>query len=288
MPPATFKSPTHSTGSTQLNTPRIESQDSSSSVQQIIVSSPTSSDASRKNKINIHPTWPKNIDIIDAPAVVSWPSDGRLASPALLNLHWTSQHNNGGPGVFFKIHARVQLSDARRPTSFFLYIPSERIRHLSVQDAAPAVQEQQQSLGPYTRTLVFQMLQLAPLVFPKNYHAANPDAEKIIKSLYTLATQWSFTVHAKIRPRPCSIEILQQICDDVSTRNLPSIDRFAFHRTATLYQGQGAQVIEGNSLVDNHLQEAGSGPPAYSPVSNRKYKCHHLCLQACGCAKAYG
>lgn len=183
----------------------------------------------------IQPTWPKKLDMTHIPATVSWQSSDVRLDDVLFNFHWTC--HDGANSAFFKIHTRVRLDGmtgktTHRGTSIFIFIPYERVCRLSVN-----VLPEERPFGPDTLAFSFDMLEPPAIVLPKVFTAADPTAEEIIKSLYTLASQTTLTVYAKSLRRVCPKSTIDQICTAMPARSLSSIESLSFPSVETLYQG---------------------------------------------------
>lgn len=189
---------------------------------------------------DIQPTWPKSIDVTKVNAVASW-GDHRLPH-LFLDLHW---HPNSHK-AFFKLRATVALRNgsARRDgrTSIYLYIYPERIRQLSV-DPNPT----EKSLGAETLLLKFELDRPSALVLPKgSCEPKNKTASDVMDALRGLAGQTSLSVYASIPRKRLSAKRLQDLCAAATDAGLASL---AVHAsTASLYQGKGGELIEGDPL----------------------------------------
>lgn len=196
----------------------------------------------------IQPTWPKKLDMTHMPATVSWQSSDVRLDDVLFNFHWTC--HDGANSAFFKMTGKT----THRGTSIFIFIPPEPVCRLSVN-----VLPEERPFGPDTLAFSFDMLEPPAIVLPKVFTATDPTAEEIIKSLYTLASQTTYTVYAKSLRRVCPKSTIDQICTAIPARSLSSIESLSFPSVKTLYQGQGGQVVEGKSL-----RVSEPNPPAYS------------------------
>lgn len=213
---------------------------------------------------HIEPTWPKKIDLTKISALASW-EKGQSLPGLLLDIHWVPSSNK----AFFELRASVQLKHApgrRRDgrTNFFIHIYPERIRRLSF-EAEPA----DKMLGHDTIALVFTLSRPPALVLPPTeYEPKNKASGNILTSLFHLARQTSWTVYAAIPPRSLSAARIRKLCAAVSETSAGSIA--AFTSAATLYQGQGGKIIEGDSLAPSTAGDGGptghevhDGPPQY-------------------------
>lgn len=215
--------------------------------------SPKSTSSGAPSLGHIEPTWPKKIDLTKISALASWEKERSL--PGLLfEIHWVPASNKS----FFELRASVQLKHApgrRRDgrTNLFIHIYPERIHQLSF-EAEPA----DKMLGHDTIALVFTLSKPPVLVLPHvQCEPKNKVAGDILTSLFHLATQMSLTVFAAVPPRSLSAARIRKLCAAASEPSACSIA--ALTSAATLYQGQGGKIIEGDSLVPF---TAGSGDPA--------------------------
>lgn len=160
--------------------------------------------------------------------------------------------------AFFELRASVQLRHApgrRRDgrTNIFIHIYPERIHQLSF-EADPA----DKMLGHDTIALVFALSRPPALVLPPAHcEPKNKASGNITKSLFHLAGQTSLTVYAAIPPRTLSAARIRKLCAAVSEPSACSIS--ALTSAATLYQGQGGKIVEGDSLAPS---TAGGSDPA--------------------------
>ncbi|TGO09814.1 hypothetical protein BPAE_1096g00010 [Botrytis paeoniae] len=226
--------------------------------------SPNSSSSGALSLGHIEPTWPKKIDVTKISALASWGKGQRL--PGLLfDFHWVLSSNK----AFFKLRASVQLKQAPGPrrdgrTNVFIHIYPERIQQLSF-EAEPV----DKMLGNDTIALVFTLSRPPALVLPPTpLEPRNKASGTIITSLFHLARQMSWTVYAAVPPRTLSAARIRQFCAAVSEPLAGSIAAFA--SAATLYQGQGGKIIEGDSLEsstagdgDDIGNEVHDQPPEY-------------------------
>ncbi|KAG6355263.1 hypothetical protein INS49_004345 [Diaporthe citri] len=215
--------------------------------------SPKSTSSGAPSLGHIEPTWPKKIDLAKIAALASWDRDQSL--PGLLfDIHWVPSSNK----AFFELRASVQLKHApglRRDgrTNIFIHIYPERIHQLSF-EADPA----DKMLGHDTIALVFTLSRPPALVLPPTQcEPKNKASGNILTSLFHLAKQTSWTVYAAVPPRSLSAARIQKLCAAVSEPSAGSIA--AFTSAATLYQGQGGKIIEGDTLASS---TAGSSDPA--------------------------
>lgn len=224
--------------------------------------SSSSSGASRRRMADIQPTWPRKVDQTKTKALVCWQPDRRLEN-IFLDIHWAPRGKTGG--AFFKLHTGLRFEGApssRRDgrVSAYIFIYPERIRQLSF-DAQP----QEKPFGANTTALSFEMHMPSALVLPKTYSGVGHEAEEVDRSLRELARQTSFTVYAALPRRKLPGAWVQQLCAAVTGQRLSTIAACA--NIANFYQGQGAQLLEGDSIPepspsrDKSLVQ--SKPPAY-------------------------
>lgn len=215
--------------------------------------SPKSSSSGAPSLGHIEPTWPKKIDLTKIAALASW-GKGQTLPSLLFDLHWVPSSNK----AFFELRASVQLKNApgrRRDgrTNIFIHIYPERIDQLSF-EAEPA----DKMLGHDTIALVFTMSRPPALVVPPTeFEPKNKASGNTITSLFDLARQTSWTVYAAVPPRSLSAARIRKLCEAVSEPLASSIA--AFSSAATLYQGQGGKIVEGDSLAPS---SAGDGDPS--------------------------
>lgn len=201
---------------------------------------------------HIEPTWPKKIDVTKISALASW-GEGQSLPGLLFDIHWVPASNK----AFFELRASVQLKQApgqRRDgrTNVFIHIYPERIHQLSF-EAEPA----DKMLGHDTIALVFALSRPPALVLPPTqFEPRNKASGNIITSLFDLARQTSWTVYAAVPPRTLSAARIRKLCAAVSEPLAGSIA--AFSSAATLYQGKGGRIIEGDSLASSTV---GDGDP---------------------------
>ena len=171
--------------------------------------------------------------------------------------------------AFFELRASVQLKHApgrRRDgrTNIFIHIYPERIHQLAF-EAEPA----DKMLGQDTIAMAFTMSRPPALVLPPTQcEPKNKASGNILASLFQLARQTSWTVYAVVPPRSLSAARIRKLCTAVSEPLAGSIAAFA--SAATLYQGQGGKIIEGDSLTpsivgdsDSTGHEVQDDPPRY-------------------------
>lgn len=214
--------------------------------------SPKSTSSGAPSLGHIEPTWPKKIDLTKISALAAW-EKGQSLPGLLFDIHWVPSSNK----AFFELRASVQLkhSPGRRRdgrTNIFIHIYPERIHQLSF-EADPA----DKMLGQDTIALVFTLSRPPALVLPPTQcEPKNKPSGNILTSLFQLARQTSWTVYAAVPPRSLSAARIRKLCAAVSEPSAGSIA--AFTSAATLYQGQGGKIIEGDSLAPG---TAGSSDP---------------------------
>lgn len=222
--------------------------------------SPKSSSSGAPSVGHIEPTWPKKIDLTKISALASW-GKGQSLPGLLFDLHWVPSSNK----AFFELRASVQLkhSPGRRRdgrTNVYMHIYPERIDQLSF-EAEPA----DKMLGNDTIALAFTMSRPPALVVPPTeFEPRNKASGNIITSLFDLARHTSWTVYAAVPPRSLSAARMRKLCEAVSEPLASSIA--AFSSAATLYQGQGGKIVEGDSLAadsDPTGHETHDEPPKY-------------------------
>ncbi|KAK2596386.1 hypothetical protein N8I77_013278 [Diaporthe amygdali] len=233
--------------------------------------SPKSSSSGAPSIGHIEPTWPKKIDLTKISALASSETGQRLPS-LLLDIHWVPASNK----AFFELRASVQLKNApglRRDgrTNIFIHVYPEHIRQLSF-EAEP----EDKMLGNDTISLSFDMSRPPALVLPpKQCEPKNKSSGNIITSMFDLARQSSWTLYAAIPTRSMSAARIRQLCAAVSEPSATSIA--ALKSAATLYQGQGGRIVEGDSLApstagDNLPASANSevhdDPPQYQEATS--------------------
>ncbi|KAG8162399.1 hypothetical protein KVR01_008164 [Diaporthe batatas] len=227
--------------------------------------SPKSSSSGAPSLGHIEPTWPKKIDLTKISALASW-GKGQTLPGLLFDLHWVPPSNK----AFLELRASVQLKHApgrRRDgrTSVYLHIYPERITQLTL-DASPA----DKMLGHDTVALAFTLSRPPVLVVPPTgeFEPRNKASGDIITALFDLARQTAWTVYAAVPPRSLSAARLRKLCEAVSEPLAGSIAALA--GAATLYQGQGGKIVEGDSLGGGESGTTGHGhevqhddPPEY-------------------------
>lgn len=226
--------------------------------------SPKSTSSGAPSLGHIEPTWPAKVDVTKISALASW-EKGRSLPGLLFDIHWVPSSNK----AFFELRASVQLKQApgrRRDgrTNVFIHIYPERIHQLSF-DADPA----DKMLGHDTVALAFTLSRPPALVLPPTQcEPKNKPSGNALSSLFDLAAQTSLTVFASIPPRSLSATRVRKLCAAVSEPSACSIS--ALTSAATLYQGQGGKIVEGDSLApstavasDPAGHEVHDDPPKY-------------------------
>lgn len=226
--------------------------------------SPKSASSGAPSLGHIEPTWPTKVDVTKTSALASW-GKGRSLPGLLFDIHWVPSSNK----AFFELRASVQLKQApgrRRDgrTNVFIHIYPERIHQLSF-DADPA----DKMLGNDTIALAFSLSRPPALVLPPTQcEPKNKPSGNALSSLFDLAAQTSLTVFASIPPRSLSATRIRKLCAAVSEPSACSIS--ALTSAATLYQGQGGKIVEGDSLApstavasDPTGHEIHDEPPKY-------------------------
>lgn len=250
--------------STNPNTPRSPSQSpdklETASKEPIEANASPKSTTSGELTGDIQPTWPKSIDVTKVSAVAAW-GDDDLLSNLFLDLHW---HPNSHK-AFFKLRATVALLNGsnRRDgrTSIYVYIHPDRIRQLSV-DADPT----DKKLGAQTLLLSFEMDRSPAFVCPKApCEPRNKTARDVMDAFRGLAGQTHFSVYADIPRKRLSLKRIRELCAAATDNGLDSL---AVHAsTASLYQGRGGQVFEGDTLdgpTDEPPPAIDEPPPQYT------------------------
>lgn len=247
--------------STNPNTPRSPTPDKPETAnnEPVEVHSSPKSTSSGEHTGDIQPTWPKSIDVTKVRAVALW--NGHHLPNIFLNLHW---HPNSHK-AFFKLRGTVALRDGASRhdgrTSIFLYIYPERIRQLIVDPNST-----EKRMGPETLLLSFDLNRPSALVLPESpCEPRNKTANDVMDSFRALARQTSFSICASIPRKRLSAKRLRELCVAASDAGLASL---AVHAsTASLYQGKGGKVVEGDSLADpvtELLPTIDEPPPQYT------------------------
>lgn len=255
----------HDGSSTNPNTPRPSTPDKTEVARDdpVDVHPSPKSTTSGENTGDIRPTWPKSIDVTKANAIASW-HDHRLPN-LFLDLHWHPASHK----AFFKLRATVALRDGavRRDgrTSIYLYIYPERIRQLSV-DSNPI----EKMLGAETLLLRFELDRPSALVLPNSpCQPKNRTASDVMDAFRTLAQQTCFSIYATIPRKKLPVKRLRELCVAASDAGLASLATRA--STASLYQGTGGEVVEGDALAgpaDDPSPATDEPPPQYTePLS---------------------
>lgn len=246
------------------NNPRPDQNELSPGDGQAIRSDSSSSDVLGEQLYDIQPTWPRCVDQTKIPALAYWQPTRHVE--VFLDIHWAPRGDTGS--AFFKLHTHLQLEGAlstRRDgrVTAYVFIHPERIRQLSLN-----AQPHDPLLGPNTVTLTFALTRPPALVLPKNYNGFGRETQGVMESLRGLAKQLSFTVYAVLPSRTLSVALMQQLCTAVTGQTLSTIATRA--NLASLYQGHGAQLLEGDGLPepdsDVNDDTAPLNPPTYEDV----------------------
>lgn len=245
----------HDGSNTNPNTPRSPTPDKSELAhdEPVDIHPSPKSTSSGEHTGDIKPTWPKSIDVTKVNAVAMW-HDHCLPN-LFLDLHW---HPNSHK-AFLKLRATIALRDGavRRDgrTSIYLYIYPERIRQLSV-DSNPT----EKVLGAETLLLSFELDRPSALVLPNSpCEPKNRTASDVMDAFRSLARQTCFSVYASIPRKKLSAKRMQELSVAASGAGLASLATRA--STASLYQGKGGQVIEGDTLASPADPPAIDEPP---------------------------
>lgn len=246
--------------STNPNTPRSPTPDQT----EVINDGPAQAQSSAQPVISVgseddaQPASPKSIDVTKADAVVVW-GDQQLPN-LFLDLRWHIPSRK----AFFKLRAAVKslrgVGRRDENTIFYIYISPERIRELSI-DADPT----DKMLGAETLLFKFEMARPPALIMPKApCQPKSESAKSVIDALHLLAGQTSFAVYAKVSRKKMSVKQIRQLGAAATSPGLVSL---AYANAATLYRGQGGQVIEGDTLAGPAHDPPASdepAPPQYS------------------------
>lgn len=211
---------------------------SSSPSSPALPSLPSSPPSPRSRIHDIQPTWPSKIDRTKVRAEASWLD--QTIDNILLDIHWAGQHDR----AFLKLHTTLHLEGAPGASrhglvNAYIFIYPERIRQLSFTS-----QPQYSPFGPPTIALTFDLSRQPALILPKTYTSFGPGAEVTMQSLRSLVQQTYFTVFASLPSRMLSSSWLQQFCHDITENKLTTIASLT--NLKSLYQGHGAQVVEGD------------------------------------------
>lgn len=253
--PSSPAASTVSATSTNPNTPRSsELQEENSQAHQgnvdtgnqavavAVDAAPSSPESSSPKNHDIQPTWPSKIDRTKIRAEVCWLD--QCIDNILLDIHWAGQHSR----AFLKLHTTLHLEGAPGASrngliNAYIFIYPERIRQLSF-----ISQPQYSPFGPPTIALTFDLSRPPALILPKTYTSFGPGAEDTMLSLRSLVQQTYFTLFASLPSRSLSSSWLQQFCQDITEHKLTTIASLA--NLKSLYQGHGAQVVEGDSPLE--------------------------------------
>jgi hypothetical protein len=203
---------------------------------------PSSPESPRTKAHDIQPTWPSKIDRTKIRAEACWLN--QTIDNVLLDIHWAGQHDR----AFLKLHTTLHLEGAPGASrhglvNAYIFIYPERIRQLSFTS-----EPQYSPFGPPTIALTFDLSRPPALILPKTYTSFGPGAEETMQSLRSLIQQTYFTVFASLPSRMLSSSWLQQFCQDITEHKLSTIAALA--NLKSLYQGHGAQVVEGDGPLE--------------------------------------
>lgn len=125
----------------------------------------------------------------------------------------------------------------------YIHIHPERIRLLSV-DPDPT----EKMLGAETLLLRFDLDRPPALIVPKTpCEAKNRSAKEVMDACHGLAAQTTFAIYVNSPRKKLSVKRIRELCAAATGAGLASL---AVHAsTASLYQGKGGQVIEGDTLA---------------------------------------
>lgn len=193
-----------------------------------------------------------NVDLKSQPIVATW-QDGpkylttqRSKADFTLDLHWNPSRNK----AFLKLCTTLVLKDNKGKTPFYLFIPPERIKSLSVGTSQIPPPDEFAS-NPDHICFRFDLQGPANLVGPKiPVRPRDSSSGTTLDCIRALATQTSFEVHTTIAPRNLPRWKLSQLCDTFKFPNhgLRSIDVHA--RMTDLYGGRGGRAIEVKTSSD--------------------------------------
>lgn len=253
---------------TNPNTPRLEadggsSRDDENSDNGRIArgdkSSPTRSTASSDQARDLASSLPPGkVDMTRIPATAAWQKQHQ---PGLFfDIHWAPATKK----ALFKLRFPVSLEHfpglPRGGRAFlFLLVHPERISQLSLVEDVKSPQTATNTRG-HAMALDFELSRPAVVVMPSQApcESRNTESEDMITSLRQVASQKFFTIYLEsLNPRQTQDAIwLPQLCVAASQRALTSILKLA--SVATLYGGQGGELIEGDAFA---------APPEYDEVS---------------------
>lgn len=212
---------------------------------------------------DLHPTWPKSLDVTDIPAMATWgPSGDASLGNLWFDVHWHRQSHV----AFFTLRASVRMPRKKKNRAragggggaravFYIYIYPERIRELSL-DTNPA----KQPLGAGSLLLRFVLDKPLALVMPTTTggDSNEENTKELLESCHRLASQTSFQLHIDMSGKRLTVKQLQELCSAACGTGLSSSKRHA--RTDTLYHGQGGRVVEGENLEPPPLYSESAGP----------------------------
>ncbi|KAM0465375.1 hypothetical protein ACHAPV_001421 [Trichoderma viride] len=216
-------------------------------------SSPSSLESPSPTKHDIQPTWPSKIIRTKIRAEACWLD--RTIDNLLLDIHWVGEHSR----AFLKLSTTLHLEGAPSASrhglvNAYIFIYPERIRQLSFTS-----QPQYSPFGPPTIALTFDLGRPPALILPKTYTSFGPGAEDMMLSLRSLNQQTYFTVFASLPSRVLSSSWLQQFCQDITEHKLTTIASLA--NLKSLYQGHGAQVVEGDGPFEAVCDQGNAAAP---------------------------
>lgn len=188
------------------------------------------------------------------------------------DIHWAPGTNK----AFFKLRVQVKMKPSvdRQPahgsrpsrpsnTNIFLFIAPERIRRVSF-ELQPVVKK----LGANTRLLRFGLSRQGTMVLPPA--GAEPKDKKsrgTLAALRRLAAQLDFTLYVSIPRQHITGDSMTELCAAISHGAVSSIHSLA-DDTASLYNGRGGQVIEGDSLEEAAATEVAAAPRPGEDIGN--------------------
>lgn len=228
----------------------------------------TTTTSSSGSDHDLHPTWPKSLDVTDIPAMATWgPSGDASLGNLWFDLHWHRQSHV----AFFTLRTSVRMPRKKKNRArtgnggaravFYIYIHPERIRELSLL-TNPA----KQPLGAGSLLLKFVLDKPLALVMPIMIGGDNNDenAKELLDSCQRLAAQTSFQLHIDVSGKRLTVKQLQELCSAACGTGLSSSKRHA--RTDTLYHGQGGRVVDGVDLEPPPLYSESAGPERTSVI----------------------
>ncbi|KAI1127799.1 hypothetical protein F5Y10DRAFT_188932 [Nemania abortiva] len=212
-----------------------------------------------------------NIDIESHPAYITWRTSAgeeKRLSPLKLDLRYDVMTRK----AFFRLRAGVAFKShpKSRTTGVFLFVHPERIRALRL-DYLPQTADAEE-LGPQTVCLHFNMSRLPALVVPKgSLTPRNLVSGGLMDSLRDVVQQTAFSVYTNISAGILPRRRLLEFCGAVSRNEISSMVMQS--DASRLYDGTGANVIEGDSLSPPDStaatvgHESATEPPVGSPPS---------------------